>query len=92
VHTATNESDVPAHHPLLRRHGPLRRHVVGHTASRNEADEPLGAVNGVARHIHAAGEFFHRIKKRTNRRLYYAVKYGLYATLVYLVLFSGLVF
>ena len=104
VHSAVNESDVtriilfcdvtrPMRTRVMRAlNAWVARRIVPLTASRNEADEPLGAVNGIARYIYALKGFFHRIKKRTDLRLYYGIKYGGTAILVWLVLFSGLVF
>ena len=101
IHSAVNESDTPrivlfcdVIRPLRTRvmraiNGVVMRWVVPLTASRNEDDEPLGAVNRVAGQLVAVKTFFHRIKKRTDPRVYYGVKYGGAALLVWLLLFSG---
>jgi len=47
------------------------------TASHNEADEKPGALNRVTPVFFHLKAFFRGIKKRTNRRVYYAVKYAL---------------
>lgn len=89
VHSARNDSDTPrlilfcdVARPL--RTGPVRalnrlvtRYVVGVTAARNVAGEPLGVVNRVAPAVYAAREFFHGLKKLLGRRAYYGVKYAL---------------
>lgn len=104
VHRAVNESDVTRIILFCDVTRPLRtramralndfviRHVVRHTASRNEADEPLGALAGVASWSVRTKQFFRRLKKRTDLRLYYGVKYGVGAGIVWLLFFSGLVF
>ncbi len=104
IHSALNETDEPrivlfcdVVRPLHTRamralNGVVMRWIVPLTASRNEDDEPLGAVNHVAGHIAAIKKFFHRIKKRTDPRVYYGVKYGAAALLVWLLLFSGRMF
>jgi beta-hydroxylase len=101
VHSAVNETDVPrivlfcdVVRPLRTRvmravNAFVMRWLVPLTASRNEDDEPLGAVNRVAGYAFGTKKFFHRLKKRTDPRLYYGVKYGGAALLVWLLLFSG---
>ena len=51
------------------------RRVVPSTAARNEAGEPLGAVNRVAAAYYPLQQAGRRLKQR-NRRLYYALKFG----------------
>jgi len=66
----------------------VAHHVLRVTSSRNEATERLGLVNRVAGGIHSIRMVFRRAK-RMNRRLYYTVKYALYAVLAWLILFRG---
>jgi beta-hydroxylase len=66
----------------------IANHLLRVTASRNEASERLGLVNRVAGFVHQLRMVFRRAKKM-NRRLYYTVKYALYAAIVWLVLFRG---
>lgn len=101
IHSALNETAVPRivlfcdvvrplHTRVMRAvNAFVMRWLVPLTASRNEDDEPLGAVNRVAGYVFGTKKFFHRLKKRTDPRVYYGVKYGAAAVLVWLVLFSG---
>jgi beta-hydroxylase len=67
----------------------IAHHVLRVTASRNEPSERLGLVNRVAGGVHQLRLFFRRVKK-ANRRLYYAVKYALYAVVAWALLFRGM--
>ena len=51
------------------------RHVAPSTAARNEAGEPLGAVNRVAAAYYPLQQAGRRLKQR-NRRLYYGIKFA----------------
>jgi beta-hydroxylase len=89
VHRAVNETCEPrvilfcdVTRPL--RFPPVRwinqlviRHVVKLTAARNDESEKIGAVNHVSPLVHRTGVFFQGIRKRSNRRIYNVVRYGL---------------
>lgn len=64
------------------------RHVAPSTAARNEAGEPLGAVNRLAAAYYPWQEAGRRLKQR-NRRLYYALKFGGLLALVAALLAVG---
>lgn len=63
------------------------RRVVPSTAARNEAGEPLGAVNRLAAAYHPLQQAGRRLKQR-DRRLYYALKFGVLIAAVALILMA----
>jgi beta-hydroxylase len=63
-------------------------YVLRVTASRNVATERVGLVNRVSGQVHRLRQVLRRAK-RTNRRLYYAVKYSLWAAIFYAVFLRG---
>jgi beta-hydroxylase len=63
------------------------RHVVPSTAARNQADEPLGAVNRIAAAYYPLQMAGRRLKQR-NRRLYYALKFGTLLALLAVILLA----
>jgi beta-hydroxylase len=79
----------PLRTPVMRA---LNRFIAGYvlrvTASRNVPTEQVGLVNRVAGAVHRLRVVLRRAK-RANRRLYYAVKYTLYAVLAYAVFLRG---
>ncbi len=96
IHRAENRTDQdriilfcdverPLRTPLMRG---LDRFVAGYllrvTASRNVPTERIGLVNRVAGAVHRARQVLRRAK-RANRRAYYAVKYTLWAGILYLL-------
>jgi beta-hydroxylase len=101
IHRADNRTDQPRLILFCDVERPLRtpvmramnrfisQHVLRITASRNEPSERLGLVNRVAGSVHRLRMVFRRAKKM-NRRLYYTVKYALYAALAWAILFRGI--
>jgi len=97
IHWARNDSDQPRVILFCDVERPLRtrfaralnrfviRHIVPLTASRNETDEPIGALNRVAARIQAVQAAGKRWK-RSHRALYYAAKHGLTVLLAGLVI------
>ena len=97
VHWAANKTDEPRlilfvdfTRPL--RFAPVRwfnqfliDHVYRITASHNEKDEGRGLLNRITPIFFWSKHFFRGIKKRTNRKLYYAGKYALFLLLAWLV-------
>jgi beta-hydroxylase len=95
IHRAENRTDVdriilfcdvarPVRTPVMR----ALDHVLSHyvlriTASNNVDGERLGLVNRIAGPIHR-GRFVLRRIKRRNRRVYYTVKYALWAAIAFL--------
>ncbi|MEZ5989598.1 MAG: aspartyl/asparaginyl beta-hydroxylase domain-containing protein [Planctomycetota bacterium] len=65
------------------------RHLLRATSSNNLPEERLGVVNRLAAGVHWVKEASLRLKK-ANRRLYYALKYALFAVVLYLLLFRDL--
>jgi beta-hydroxylase len=64
-------------------------HVVKATATRNEANEPLGIVNHVSKYVYKLKLFFEDAKK-INKRLYYGIKYVLIIGLLIAIFHSAL--
>jgi beta-hydroxylase len=97
IHQARNDTDQPrvilfcdVERPLRTRfaravNGFVIRHVVPLTASRNEADERIGALSRVAARIQAAKEAGKRWK-RSHRAAYYTAKHGVAMLLVALAI------
>jgi beta-hydroxylase len=68
------------------------RHVVGITASRNLDGEPLGFANRVYRWVYRARQPVKRAQKRlkrSHRPVYYALRWGALAMVLYLLVFAG---
>ena len=101
IHRAENRTDQdriilfcdlerPLRTPVMRA---LNRFIAGHvlhvTASRNVPAERVGLVNQLSGGVHRLRQVLRRAK-RANRRLYYAVKYTLWAVIAYFVLLRGL--
>jgi beta-hydroxylase len=100
IHSVNNDTDQdriilfcdvtrPLRTPIARA---INRFVINHivkiTATQNTADEKVGVLNRISAAIYALKNFFQRIKK-ANRKLYYAGKYALYGTIVFLIFFAG---
>jgi beta-hydroxylase len=62
----------------------IANYVLRVTASRNVATEQVGLVNRVSGEVHRFRQVLRRAK-RANRRLYYAVKYALWAVVFYAI-------
>lgn len=60
------------------------RIVLGAAVSKNEAGDKVGVLNRIFTHAYKVREIGKRIKSK-NRRIYYALKYALFAALVYLI-------
>ncbi|MGH7894774.1 MAG: aspartyl/asparaginyl beta-hydroxylase domain-containing protein [Candidatus Binatia bacterium] len=67
----------------------VARYVLRATSTQNVPTEKIGLVNRVAGVIYWYRGLLRRAKK-INRRAYYAVQYGMLATLLYFVFFAGL--
>lgn len=101
VHWAENTTDTtrlilfvdftrPLHTRLMRGINQFMiDHAYGITASHNEPDEKAGALNRFTPYVFGLKKFFRGIKKRTNRKLYYAGKYTLFGLLVWAIFFRG---
>ena len=100
IHSVNNDTDQdriilfcdvtrPLRTPIARA---INRFVINHivkiTATQNTADEKVGVLNRISAGIYALKNFFQRIKK-ANRKVYYAGKYALYGTIVFLIFFAG---
>ncbi|MDH3639791.1 MAG: aspartyl/asparaginyl beta-hydroxylase domain-containing protein [Gammaproteobacteria bacterium] len=62
----------------------VSRHLIKASATQNQAGEPVGAINrlfGVLYHVRLLGK---RVKL-WNRSVYYAVKYAIFALIIYLI-------
>jgi beta-hydroxylase len=62
------------------------RVVLGSAVSKNERGDKVGLLNRVFSHVYKIRELGKRIKNK-NRRVYYVLKYVLFAVLVYLIFF-----
>lgn len=101
VHWAENATDEariiffadftrPLRTPVLRGLNQfLIDHIYGITASHNEVDEKPGALNRITPVFFHLKRFFRGIKKRTNRKVYYAGKYALFGLAVYFLFLRG---
>jgi beta-hydroxylase len=67
----------------------IANYVLRVTASQNVPSERLGLVNYLAGWVHQLRQIFRRAK-RANRRLYYTVKYALYAVVAWFLLLRHL--
>lgn len=102
IHRAVNETDAPRiilfcdidrplhTTPLRALNHLVKRYLVSATAARNLPTEKVGAVNRVSARLYAASDALHRLKRR-NRRVYYALKLGVLAGIVYLVFLADLI-
>jgi beta-hydroxylase len=100
IHRAENRTDQPRLILFCDVERPLRtpvmrglnrfiaHHVLRVTSSRNAPDERLGLVNQLAGGVYQLRKLFRRAKK-TNRTLYYALKYALFAVVAWALLFRG---
>ena len=66
-------------------------HVYRVTRSRNDAGESAGMLNRITPIFVGGKKFFRGIKERSNRRLYYTVKYSLFGTLLWFVVVRPMV-
>jgi beta-hydroxylase len=96
IHRAENQTDQdriilfcdlerPLRTPVMRG---LNRFIAGYvlrvTASRNVPSERIGLVNQISGGVHRLRQVLRRAKRK-NRRLYYTVKYALWAVVLYAV-------
>ncbi len=100
VHWAENDTDVtrvilfvdftrPLHTKVMRGFSNfLIKHFWGITRSQNEEGDKVGLINRISPRIYKLKTDLYAFKKR-NRRLYYTLKYSLFASVVYLVLLRG---
>jgi len=99
VHWAENESDEnriilfvdftrPVYTPIVRAINAIMiKWVFRITRSQNEQDEKPGLLNNLTPIFFRLKHFFRAIKRRSNRKLYYAVKYTLVVGLLVWVLY-----
>ncbi|HVQ77645.1 MAG TPA: aspartyl/asparaginyl beta-hydroxylase domain-containing protein [Candidatus Binatia bacterium] len=102
VHSAVNDTDVtriilfcdvtrPIRYPVMRAVNRfVTRHIVKATAAQNTDTEKVGVVNQLYGVIHRVRDLSRELK-RSNRRLYYALKYAVLALALYLVFFSAVI-
>ena len=64
------------------------RHVVAMTATKNVEGETVGLANRIFSYVYLTRAPVKRFKK-ANRRLYYAVKYALIASALWIAVFGG---